>query len=123
MGFLDARYIKRRASWPVWSDSTTTPIRFQPMPKKAAGRLWHRARTSIARRASLVATAVLHALGLLNFATGRLGAEGWGFDLGLVRTEQKHGGAPVLGADHLEPAADPRSPLAHADKAVTSERS
>ena len=31
-----------------------------------------RARTSIARRASLVATAVLHALGLLNFATGRL---------------------------------------------------
>ena len=72
MGFLDARYIERRASWPVWSDSTTTPIRFQPMPKKAAVRLWHRARTSIARRASLVATAVLHALGLLNFATGRL---------------------------------------------------
>jgi hypothetical protein len=59
MGFLDARHIKRRASWPVWSDSTTTPIRFQPMPKKAAVRLWHRARTSIARRASLVATAVL----------------------------------------------------------------
>jgi hypothetical protein len=58
MGFLDARYIKRRASWPVWSDSTTTPIRFQPMPKEAAVRLWHRARTSIARRASLVATAV-----------------------------------------------------------------
>ena len=72
MGFLDARHLKRRASWPVWSDSTTTPIRFQPMPKKAAVRLWHRARTSIARRASLVATAVLHALGLLNFATGRL---------------------------------------------------
>jgi len=67
MGFLDARYIKRRASWPVWSGSTTTPIRFQPMPKKAAVRLWHRA-----RRASLIATAVLHALGLLNFATGRL---------------------------------------------------
>ncbi len=67
MGFLDARYLKRRASWPVWSDSTTTPIRFQPMPKKAAVRLWHRA-----RRASLIATAVLHALGLLNFATGRL---------------------------------------------------
>jgi hypothetical protein len=42
------------------------------MPKKATVRLWHRARTSIARRASLVATAVLHALGLLNFATGRL---------------------------------------------------
>ena len=42
------------------------------MPKEAAVRLWHRARTSIARRANLVATAVLHALGLLNFATGRL---------------------------------------------------
>jgi hypothetical protein len=62
MGFLDARYIKRRASWPVWSDSTTTPIRFQPMPKKARR----------PARASLVATAVLLALGLLNFATGRL---------------------------------------------------
>jgi hypothetical protein len=26
------------APWPVWSGSTTTPIRFQPMPKKAAVR-------------------------------------------------------------------------------------
>jgi hypothetical protein len=32
------------AAWPVWSDSTTTDVRFQPMPKKAAVRLWHRAR-------------------------------------------------------------------------------
>jgi hypothetical protein len=32
------------APWPVWSGSTTTPIRFAPMPKKAAVRLWHRAR-------------------------------------------------------------------------------
>ena len=31
------------APWPVWSDSTTKPIRFVPMPKKAAVRLWHRA--------------------------------------------------------------------------------
>ena len=32
------------APWPVWSDSTTTPIRFAPMPKKAVIKLWHRAR-------------------------------------------------------------------------------
>jgi hypothetical protein len=32
------------AAWPVWSGSTTAPIRFAPMPKKAAVRLWHRAR-------------------------------------------------------------------------------
>jgi len=32
------------AAWPVWSDSTTQRIRFQPMPKKAAVRLWHEAR-------------------------------------------------------------------------------
>ena len=32
------------APWPVWSDSTTQNVRFQPMPKKAAVRLWHRAR-------------------------------------------------------------------------------
>jgi hypothetical protein len=29
---------------PVWSESTRTEVRFQPMPKKAATRLWHRAR-------------------------------------------------------------------------------
>ena len=33
-----------KAPWPVWAGSTTTPIRFAPMPKKAAVRLWHRAR-------------------------------------------------------------------------------
>jgi hypothetical protein len=35
---------KTFAAWPVWSDSTSQEIRFQPMPKKAAVRLWHRAR-------------------------------------------------------------------------------
>ena len=35
---------KTYAAWPVWSDSTRTEIKFQPMPKKAATRLWHRAR-------------------------------------------------------------------------------
>ena len=32
------------AAWPVWSDSTTAPVRFAPLAKKAAVRLWHRAR-------------------------------------------------------------------------------
>jgi hypothetical protein len=35
---------KTYAAWPVWSDSTTKEIRFHPMPKKAAVKLWHRAR-------------------------------------------------------------------------------
>ena len=32
------------APWPVWSGSTTKPVQFAAMPKKAAVRLWHRAR-------------------------------------------------------------------------------
>jgi hypothetical protein len=32
------------AAWPVWSDSARNEVRFQPLPKKAATRLWHRAR-------------------------------------------------------------------------------
>jgi len=35
---------KTYAAWPVWSDSTRKEIKFQPMPKKAATRLYHRAR-------------------------------------------------------------------------------
>jgi hypothetical protein len=35
---------KTYAAWPVWSGSTTKEIRFQPISKKAATRLWHRAR-------------------------------------------------------------------------------
>ena len=35
---------KTYAAWPVWSGSTTKEIRFQPMPKKAATKLFHRAR-------------------------------------------------------------------------------
>ncbi len=29
------------AAWPVWSESTTQEIRFQPLRKKAVVRLWH----------------------------------------------------------------------------------
>lgn len=36
--------LKTYAPSPVWSDSTTKEIRFQPMPKRVATRLWHRAR-------------------------------------------------------------------------------
>jgi hypothetical protein len=33
-----------KAPWPVWSGSTTSPVRFAPIAKKTAVRLWHRAR-------------------------------------------------------------------------------
>ena len=35
---------KTYAAWPVWSDSTTQEVRFQPIPKKKAVKLYHRAR-------------------------------------------------------------------------------
>ena len=71
------------AVWPVWSDSTTQTVRFQPMPKKAAVRLWHRARDfdrgthEPGRHGGAVgptALQVLHALifDFLNHRTGRL---------------------------------------------------
>jgi hypothetical protein len=71
------------AAWPVWSDSTTAPIRFQPMPKKAAVRLWHRARDfdrgthqpgHHGGAVGHTALQVLHALifDFLNHRTGRL---------------------------------------------------
>ena len=36
--------LKTYAPSPVWSDSTTKDVKFQPLPKKAATRIWHRAR-------------------------------------------------------------------------------
>jgi hypothetical protein len=74
---------KTYAAWPVWSDSTTKEIKFQPMPKKAAVKLWHRAR-AFDRQTSRKdchggavghsALQVLHALifDFLNYASGRL---------------------------------------------------
>jgi hypothetical protein len=32
------------AIWPVWRDSTTKEVKFQPMPKRQAVKLWHDAR-------------------------------------------------------------------------------
>jgi hypothetical protein len=74
---------KTYAAWPVWSDSTTKEIDFQPMPKKAATRLWHRARDFDRQTRAKgkhggalghAALQVLHALifDFLNYATGRL---------------------------------------------------
>ena len=71
------------AAWPVWSGSTTQTVRFAPMPKKAAVRLWHRARDfdrgthQPGRHGGAVghtALQVLHALifDFLNHRTGRL---------------------------------------------------
>jgi hypothetical protein len=44
------------AAWPVCSDSTTKPIRFAPLTKKAAVRLWHRARDFDRRTTSVAGT-------------------------------------------------------------------
>ena len=72
-----------RAPWPVWSGSVANPVRFAPMAKKAAIKLWHRARDfdrgthEPGRHGGAVgstALAVLHALifDFLNHRTGRL---------------------------------------------------
>ncbi len=74
---------KSYAAWPVWSDSTTKEIRFQPLRKKEATRLWHRARDfdRKTRRKNChggvvghAALQVLHAMifDFLNYASGRL---------------------------------------------------
>jgi hypothetical protein len=71
------------APWPVWSGSIANPVRFMPMAKKVAVRLWHRARDfdrgthEPGRHGGAVGPtglAVLHALifDFLNHRTGRL---------------------------------------------------
>jgi len=72
-----------RAAWPVWCDSTRKEVKFQPLPRKKAARLYHEAR----RFERLTRTAgkqdgalgrnglkVLEALifDFLNYATGAL---------------------------------------------------
>lgn len=74
---------KTYAAWPVWSGSTTKKIKFQPLPKKQATKLWHRARAfdrqthEAGKHGGAVGHAalqVLHALifDFLNFSSGRL---------------------------------------------------
>jgi hypothetical protein len=71
------------APWPVWSGSVANPVRFAPMAKKAAVRLWHRARDldrgshqpgHHGGAVGPTGLAVLHALifDFLNHRTGRL---------------------------------------------------
>lgn len=74
---------KTYAAWPVWSGSTAEPVTFQPMPKKKAVKIWHRARDyerqtrqpghqdgALGRNG----LAVLHTMifDFLNYASGRL---------------------------------------------------
>jgi hypothetical protein len=35
---------KTYAAWPVWRDSTTAEVKFQPLPKNEAARRWHKAK-------------------------------------------------------------------------------
>ena len=74
---------KTYAAWPVWSGSTTKEVRFQPVPKKTAIRLWHRARDFDRQTRAPgkhggalghTALQVLHALifDFLNYMSGRL---------------------------------------------------
>jgi hypothetical protein len=74
---------KTFAAWPVWAGSTTKEIKFQPVPRKAATRLWHRARDfdrqthQAGRHGGVVGHAalqVLHTLifDFLNYMSGRL---------------------------------------------------
>lgn len=71
------------AAWPVWRDSTTAKVKFVPLPKKRAVKLYHKARTferqtrqkgkqdgALGRNG----LAVLHALifDFLDYATGEL---------------------------------------------------
>jgi hypothetical protein len=74
---------RTRAPWPVWAGSVAKHVRFAPLAKKAAVRLWHRARDfdrgthepgHHGGALGHTALAVLHALifDFLNHRTGRL---------------------------------------------------
>ena len=117
-----------KAPWPVWAGSTTKPIRFAPMPKKAAVRLWHRARDfdrgthEAGKHGGAVghtALAVLHALifDFLNYRTGRLDPSyvAIAHKAERVRPHGRHGaeaaaraGRPQLGAPVRRELADGR---------------
>jgi len=75
--------LKTYAPSPVWRDSTTAEVRYQPLPKKRAVKLWHRARDFERRTRERGrqdgalgrnGLAVLHALifDFLDYATGQL---------------------------------------------------
>jgi hypothetical protein len=71
------------AAWPVWRDSTTSEIKFQPLPKKEAARRWHKAKRfdrqthTAGKHGGAVGPAALEVLRVLlfeflDYATGRL---------------------------------------------------
>ena len=71
------------AAWPVWHDSTPADVKFHPLPKKQAIRIWHQARRferdtrQPGRQDGVIGRnglAVLHSLifDFLNFKSGRL---------------------------------------------------
>jgi hypothetical protein len=75
--------LRTYAPSPVWSDSTTKKVKFQPLKKKAATRLWHRARDFDRKTkrkdchggaVGHAALQVLHTLifDFLNYESGRL---------------------------------------------------
>jgi len=41
---FDSLRPKTYAAWPVWKDSTTDAVRFQPLKRKEAARRWQKAR-------------------------------------------------------------------------------
>jgi len=74
---------KTYAAWPVWRDSTTTELKFQPMPKRQAVKLWFKARRferqtrqpgrqdgALGRNGLAVLQVLL--FDFLNYASGRL---------------------------------------------------
>ena len=74
---------KTYAAWPVWHDSTTKEVKFQPMKKKEAAKLWHKARDferqtrqdgkqdgAIGRNGILILQSLL--FDFLNYASGAL---------------------------------------------------
>jgi hypothetical protein len=74
---------KTYAAWPVWHDSARAEVKFHPLPKKQAVRIWHDARRferqtrQTGRQDGALGRnglAVLHALifDFLNYASGRL---------------------------------------------------
>jgi hypothetical protein len=72
-----------RAPWPVWRNSVAGPVRFTPLSRKAAARIWHAARhwdrdtRQPGRHGGIIGRTALAALytllfDFLNHKTGRL---------------------------------------------------
>ena len=74
---------KTYAAWPVWAGGTTKEIKYQPLPKKKAVQLWHRARAFdrqshiTGKHGGAIGPSALHVLhslifDFLNYRSGRL---------------------------------------------------